>query len=618
MARAFQFKSRQLSGEQVVDIKPKTKSDFAEELNFSASDPLAPEPIDLSNALRKTKPFLVRAAWQTVIASVLSLSSILYMLQVYDRAVGSRNITTLLMLTVILLVVYVVYEAQKWGAASVLHEAGQLFDELLHKRVFFTSYEANLKHLPGGTPQLMLDLRTLREFFNSGFLVSIFQLPMIMIFTWLLYWSHPVLAALALCLVLIQSALAYLTERSVKPNLIAARNASAEAQRYAENSLKNSSVVEALGILPNIHKRWYAHQKQFLVSQANASLDAARHQATTGFVVTAGRVLIMGAAAWLHMHDNLAGGGGMILGSSIVFTLVVGPLVGLVSDWRSSVVAREAWRRLRVMMDALPPKPESMALPAPMGELTAENLVALVPNTQTPILRGINFQLRPGEVLAVVGPSAAGKSTLAKVLMGVWPSLGGKARLDGVDLYAWNKSEVGPSLGYLPQDTELLEGTVAENIARFGPIDHAKLNEVCDVLGLTEFIANLPKGADTDVGPEGTKLSGGERQRIGLARAFYGSPKMVVLDEPDAHLDEVNENLLRKAIQHFKQQRTTIVLMSHKKSMMGVVDKLLVLRDGTVYAYGGRDQVMNSLLAAAVPPPAVGVAPDAAGQGAMA
>lgn len=559
----------------------------------------------------KTRPFLVRAARLTVLASVLSLSSILYMVQVYDRAVGSRNVTTLLMLTAILLVVYVVYEVQRWGCASVLHEAGRVFDELLNKRVFFVSYEANLKHLPGGTPQLMMDLRTLREFFNSGFLVAVFQLPVVLFFAWLLYWAHPLLAVLGLVVVAIQIAVGLMNERGVKSHLLAARVSAAEAQRYAETSLKNSAVVEALGILPNIHKRWYVQQRQFLASQGQASLNAAKYQAITGFVMSASRVVIMGGAAWLHMHESLAGGGGMILGASILMTMIIGPLVGLVSDWRSSVMARDAWRRLRAMMDALPPKPDAMELPMPSGALTADNLVAVVPNTQTPILRGVSFQLNPGEVLAVVGPSASGKSTLAKVLVGVWPSLGGKARLDGVDIYSWNKAEVGPFVGYLPQDTELLEGTVAENIARFGLIDHTKLNAVCEVLGLTDFISKLPSGFDTNIGPEGTRLSGGERQRIGLARAFYGSPKLVLLDEPDAHLDEVNESLLRQTIQHFKKLNTTIVLMSHKKSMMGVVDKLLVLRDGTVHAYGGRDQVMSSLLGASTRNQAVGASPQA-------
>jgi ATP-binding cassette subfamily C exporter for protease/lipase len=240
-----------------------------------------------------------------------------------------------------------------------------------------------------------------------------------------------------------------------------------------------------------------------------------------------------------------------------------------------------------------------MELPVPRGRLVAENIIAIAPGTQAPILRGVTFGLQPGEVLAVIGPSASGKTTLARVLSGVWPSAGGKARLDGADLYAWDKSRLGPHVGYLPQGIELFDGTLAENISRFGKMEKAKVENAAKAVGLHDFIMSLPDGYETEVGPEGARLSGGQRQRIGLARALYGYPVVVVLDEPNSNLDEAGETALAAAVAEYKARGTTFVIVTHRTSLMSVCDKLLLLREGVTQAFGPRDEVLAAMQKAA-------------------
>jgi len=278
---------------------------------------------------------------------------------------------------------------------------------------------------------------------------------------------------------------------------------------------------------------------------------------------------------------------------------MLSPIVQLVAQWRTVVNVRDSWGRLDLLLSSIPPKAKAMPLPAPRGLLQAEALIAGAPGSPAAILKGVTFALQPGEVLAVIGPSASGKTTLARLLVGLWPTVGGKVRLDGVDVYGWDKEELGPYVGYLPQDVELFDGTLAENIARFGEVDTAKVEAAARSVGLHEFITALPKGYDNPVGSEGAMLSGGQRQRVGLARAIYGNPVFVVLDEPNSSLDEAGDAALAASIRQLKSSGTTFVVMTHRTSILGVVDKMLVLREGQVQAFGPRDEVLAALAKAA-------------------
>ena len=285
----------------------------------------------------------------------------------------------------------------------------------------------------------------------------------------------------------------------------------------------------------------------------------------------------------------------MMIVASILGGRMLAPLVQVVSQWQTVVNVRDAWVRVDGLLVAVPERKQGMSLPAPRGALQVEQLVAGAPGSAAPILRGVQFALAPGEVLAVVGPSAAGKTTLARLLVGLWPAQGGKVRLDGADIHAWSKAELGAHLGYLPQGVELFEGTLAENIARFAEVEPAKVEAAARAVGLHEFILSLPQGYDSPVGPEGARLSGGQRQRVGLARALYGDPVFVVLDEPNSSLDEEGDAALARAIQDAKARGTTFVIMTHRTSVLGVADKMLVLHDGQQQAFGPRDDVLAAL-----------------------
>jgi ATP-binding cassette subfamily C exporter for protease/lipase len=305
--------------------------------------------------------------------------------------------------------------------------------------------------------------------------------------------------------------------------------------------------------------------------------------------------LLLGLGAWLFLHNMLNGGESMMIIGSVLGGRVLAPLSQLVAQWNSVVNARSAWGRLELLLTQVPVKPEAMTLPAPKGFLNVEGLMAGAPGQQVAIVRGVQFALNPGEVLAVVGPSAAGKTTLARLLVGLWPSMGGKVRLDGADIYSWDKTELGPYLGYLPQGVELLEGTLAENIARFGDIDMAQVEAAAKLVGVHDLIMSLPQGYNSPVGRDGAMLSGGQRQRVGLARALYGKPVFVVLDEPNSSLDEAGDAALANAIAALKQLGTTFVVMTHRTSVLGVADKMLIMREGAQQAFGPRDEVLAAL-----------------------
>jgi ATP-binding cassette subfamily C exporter for protease/lipase len=371
------------------------------------------------------------------------------------------------------------------------------------------------------------------------------------------------------------------------------------AQQYADASLRNAQVIESMGMLGDIHARWMKRQRDFLGLQAQASQRAGVYQSATKFVQTTMGSLLLGLGGWLILHNQLNGGGAMMVIGSILGGRVLAPLVQIVTQWRTVVNFRDAWARVDALLDAVPPAPEAMPLPPPRGALQVESLTAGAPGSQAAILRGIAFSLQPGEVLAVIGPSAAGKTTLARLLMGLWPAASGKVRLDGADIHTWNKTELGPHVGYLPQGVELFDGTLAENIARFGPIEPAKVEAAAKAVGLHEYIQGLPEGYDSPVGRDGAMLSGGQRQRVGLARAIYGDPVFVVLDEPNSSLDEAGDAALAAALLDLKARGTTFVVMTHRTSVLAVTDKMLVLRDGTMQAFGSRDEVLAALKKAA-------------------
>jgi ATP-binding cassette, subfamily C, bacterial exporter for protease/lipase len=567
-------------------------------------------PSELSLALDTIRPAIVRAALFSMIISFMALAPTVYMLEVYDRVVNSRSGMTLAMLTLMIVGAYAVMEILEKVRGALLRAAGVALDEKLSKRVYDAMFQGFLKRQVGGSMQVLNDLRLIREFLPNPALLAVMEAPVALLALALIFAINPLLGWSAVVGALAQLGVAWMTEKATRKPLMEANRSAVGAQQMAESSLRNAHVMESMGMLDAVHARWNKRQQEFLAYQAQASEGAGLWTAMSKLVQQVMGSLLLGLGAWLLLGNALNGGAGMMIIGSVLGGRVLAPLAQLVSQWSAVVNVRAAWERLEGLLAQMPAKPKNMSLPAPKGVLTVESLMAGAPGHPVAIVRGVQFGLNPGEVLAVVGPSASGKTTLARLLVGLWPAMSGKVRLDGADIHTWDKAELGPYLGYLPQGVELLEGTLAENIARFGDVDMVQVEAAARLVGLHDLIMALPQGYNSPIGRDGAVLSGGQRQRVGLARALYGKPVFVVLDEPNSSLDEAGDAALANAIASLKQLGTTFVVMTHRTSVLGVADKMLLMRDGAQQAFGPRDEVLAALQQARQP--AVAAAPAAA------
>jgi ATP-binding cassette subfamily C exporter for protease/lipase len=546
-------------------------------------------------AFEPLKPVILKAIGFSTLISLLALMPTVYMLEVYDRVVNSRSGMTLLMLTVLIVLAYAVMELLEKIRGALMRAAGVQVDEALSKRVYDAMFLGFLKRQVGGSTQVLNDLKLVREFLANPALMALFEAPVALVALALIFAISPILGWASVLGAIAQLGVAYMNERATRKPLNEANRSAVGAQQFAEASLRNAHVMESMGMLDAVHVRWQKRQQEFVAYQATASEGAGLWTAMSKAVQQVMSSLLLGLGAWLFLKNMLNGGESMMIIGSVLGGRVLAPLSQIVAQWNSVVTVRAAWSRLDNLLANVPVKPEAMPLPAPKGMLTVEGLMAGAPGQQVPIVRGVQFALSPGEVLAVVGPSASGKTTLARLLVGLWPAMSGKVRLDGADVFTWEKTELGPYLGYLPQGVELLDGTLAENIARFGEVDMAQVEAAARLVGVHELIMSLPQGYNSPVGRDGAMLSGGQRQRVGLARALYGKPVFVVLDEPNSSLDEAGDAALANAIATLKQLGTTFVVMTHRTSVLGVADKMLIMREGAQQAFGPRDEVLAAL-----------------------
>ena len=545
------------------------------------------------------RPILRRAFLFGMVASLLVLAPTIYMFETYARVVDSRSHITLAMLTLMVLFALAVMEALEWARSETMRQVGDRLEESLMPRVYRAVFKMNLGRPGSGSTQPVNDLRTIRDFLPGPALAAAPEIPAAIVFMLLIFLLSPVLGMVSLLGAFVQVGLAWGNERRTQPPLSQANRLAVMAQQQAEAMLRHAEVVRAMGMRGALHKRWMALQDKMLYQQAIASDRAGLFQALTKLMQTTLSSALLGLAAWLVLENALWGGPGMMIVGSVLGGRVLAPLAQAIAQWRGVVNAREAWKRLQQLLQQVGETEKGMSLPAPRGFVSVESLIAAAPGGQAQILRGIQFALKPGDALAVVGPSASGKTTLARLLVGVWPALAGKVRLDGADVFTWDKQELGPHMGYLPQGVELLDGTIAENIARFGQISRTSVEEAARAVGMHEWISSLPDGYDTKLGLEGARLSGGQRQRIGLARALYGNPMFVVLDEPNSSLDEAGEQAMAQAIAAKRALGTTFVLITHRTSALQVCSHMLVLRDGMQQAFGPRDDVLAALNKAA-------------------
>jgi len=551
------------------------------------------QPNELIVAVRAHRTALLGVALFSGVINLLYLAPSIYMLQVYDRVLASRSEFTLVVLTLLIIGLYAVMAFLENFRSAVLIRVGNALDEVLSKRVFTAAFERNLRMGSGNAAQAMSDLTQLRQFATSNGLFAFLDAPWFPIYLIVIYFFHPWLGAFSLVAAILLAAMTVISDRSSKAPLAESNQAAIAANQYVNSNLRNAEVIEAMGMLPNLMRRWYQLQSKMLERQSFASDRAGTTVAVTKMIRLTLQSGILGFGAYLVLEGQATAG--IMIAASILMGRALAPVELLIGSWKGFVGAKASYQRLVELLNEHPVREIGMPLPRPLGVLVAENVYVTPPRAQAAVLKGLNFSFGPGEIIGIIGPSASGKSTLARAMVGIWPAQVGKVRLDGVDIFQWNKFEVGPAIGYLPQDVELFDGTLAENICRFGDIDSEKVIAAARACGLHDMILHFPKGYDTRIGEAGGALSGGQRQRIALARAIYDTPAFIVLDEPNSNLDDLGEAALVNAVLEMKRRGSTVVLITHRTSVLRAVDKLMLLRDGQMQMFGPRDEVLNAL-----------------------
>jgi ATP-binding cassette subfamily C exporter for protease/lipase len=529
----------------------------------------------------------------SAIINMLMLVPSLYMLQVYDRVLQSRNDITLLMLSLIMLGGYALMAGLELIRSFVLVRVGARFDMTLNKRVYTAAFEQNLKKAGGNAGQALQDLMNLRQFLTGNALFAFFDAPWFPVYLIVIFFFEPTLGLFALFGTAVLVVLAIVNEKITHKPLAEANTMAIASSGLASNNLRNAEVIESMGMLPNLMGRWFKLHSQFLKLQADASEKAGKINAVTKFTQVSLQSLVLGLGALLVLENKITAG--MMIAASILVGRAMAPVQQVIAVWKSWSSTRSAYERLTNLLEVNPARPAGMQLPAPKGALSVEGVTAAPPGVATAVVKGLSFAINPGDALGIIGASGSGKSTLARLLVGVWPSAVGKVRLDGADIYSWNKAELGPHIGYLPQDIELFAGTVSENIARFGEIDPEKVVLAAQRAGVHDMILHMPQGYDTRLGDGGAGLSGGQKQRLGLARAMYGDPALIVLDEPNSNLDELGEQSLAQAVLDLRRRGKTIVLITHRMSAIGATNKLLMMRDGAGQLFGPTNDVLAAL-----------------------
>ena len=531
----------------------------------------------------------------TLVANLLSLAPVGYMKDVYGPVLNSRSEHVLLVVTLMLVGFLVASGFLEWVRFRLMQAVAVAFNEKMGVRVFEASYRSFLRTRSSKSRLALQDLKTIRNFLSSPGMLAIMDTPVSIFFIALVYLIHPRMGVVTMCAVGLLFLIGYWTELMVRPGVKFAQKANAQAQLYVADSAGNAQTIHAMGMMRNVQNKWEEIQREHINKMAEATRSQSLGATLSKLVMIGQGSVVLGLGCWLTLMGELPDGGGAMIIASIIGGRAIQPLVKLIGSWKSIVTVGDAYTRLDEFLSENPPPVSGMTLPPPKGVLHVDNLSARAPGAKAIILSNVTFSLKQGMCLAVMGPSGSGKSSLARMLVGVWPSMSGSIRLDDVDIFNWSKDELGAYLGYLPQDIELLEGSIAENISRFGELDEAQLQKAIELAGLTDFINNLPNKLATQVGEDGTVFSGGQRQRLGLARAIYGNPRFVVLDEPNANLDVEGNHALYKLLQHLKEAGTTVVVVTHKKDILKYSDRILVMKGGKPMIFGPRDQVLDKL-----------------------
>ena len=551
---------------------------------------------ELAASFNDVKSYFIYAGLFSAAVNLLMLVPVIYMLQVYDRVVSSGSYSTLAMLTLLMVALTAALGGFEWVRSMILIAASNRIEKNLRRRVSDATFKRAL--LTGGAvsnSQPLSDLSSLRQFLTGNGLFAFFDAPWFPIYVFVMFMFHPLFGYAAIFAGIVMVALAYTTERVTSKKLQDANSQSNWINNQVNGTLKNSEVIAAMGMADDLRHRQEKRFDQVLTLQTDASRSAGLLQSLSKTFRMVMQSLLLGLGALLALRQEISPG--MMIAGSLLLGRALAPIDMLVGTWKGFTLARGQYDRLGQLLNQIPKDADTMSLPAPTGKLSAEQVMVVPPGSKNIVVRGVNMELNAGEALGIVGPSASGKSCLARALLGIWPTYSGKVRLDGADIFAWDRTELGPYIGYLPQDIELFDGSISENICRFGDVDPDKVVEAARTAGVHDLILHLPKGYDTVIGGSGGILSGGQRQRIGLARAIYGSPKYLVLDEPNSNLDDQGERELVEAIRRIKSEGATVIIITHRTMVLQCVDKILVMRDGAASHFGPRDQVLAALAA---------------------
>jgi ATP-binding cassette subfamily C protein EexD len=553
-----------------------------------------PHENNLQAALKACRGSFLSVGFFSLFVNTLMLVPTFYMIQISGRAVPSSSTSTLIMLTLILTLLMVTLGSLEWVRSRIMVRISNRLDVLLSRDVYRASFKRALSS--GGmdaSAQSLNDLTSLRQFLTGNGLFAFFDAPWLPVYTAVMFLFHPWFGWITVVSAVLLVALAYVNHRYTGGALAEANKQSLTANLQTTKSLRNAEVIESMGMLDTLMGRWAVRQRRVLVLQSGASDKSGVITSISKTFRMWAQSMMLAAGAYLVIVHEI--NPGLMMAGSILLGRALAPIDQMIGSWKGFVSARVQYQRLNDTLEKLNAEPERMSLPDPEGHVQVENLVVAPPGAKAPVLRNISFVTPAGSIVGIVGPSAAGKSTLARALLGIWVPLQGVVRLDGADISTWDKQKLGPHLGYLPQDIELFEGTISDNIARFAKVDPEHVVLAARIAGVHEMILQLPDGYDTVIGSEGLNLSGGQRQRIGLARAVYGSPRLIVLDEPNSNLDEVGERALGVALQKMKETGATVFIISHRPNVLSRLDRIMVLNSGTLSMYGPRDQVIAEL-----------------------
>ncbi|MGE4335411.1 MAG: type I secretion system permease/ATPase [Pigmentiphaga sp.] len=548
----------------------------------------------LMAALKACKGSFISVGFFSFFVNALMLVPSFYMLQVYGRVVTSGSIPTLVMLTLIMTILLGTMGSLEWVRSRIMVRLSTRLDVLLSRDLYRASFRKALDS--GGmdaSAQPLNDLTGLRQFLTGNGLFAFFDTPWLPVYIGVMFLFHPWYGWFAIACAIVLLVLAVVNEKLTGKAIAEANRQNIAANLHTNKTLRNAEVIESMGMLETLMGRWGERQRQVLLLQSQASDKGGMVTSFSKTFRMLSQSLILGLGAYLAVEHEI--NPGLMIAGSILLGRALAPIDLMIGSWKGFISARSQYARLNDILDEQQAEPQRMSLPAPEGHVLVENLIVSAPGSKAPILRNVSFAVPAGSVVGVIGPSASGKSTLARALLGVWAPQHGVVRLDGADINNWDKRELGPYVGYLPQDIELFEGSISENIARFREVDPEKVIQAAKTAGVHEMILQLQEGYDTVIGTAGVNLSGGQRQRIGLARAIYGNPRLIILDEPNSNLDEVGERALALAIQQLKATGATVFIITHRTSILAQLDRLLVLSNGAIALYGPREKVMAEL-----------------------